>query len=571
MNKLMEVSHARTSSLPLGPQSLIGALGITTVLFERLPGFGQMQRAMRCLGIDMNTATAAVMISTVLITCYNLGYSTVTALIDRYFSTSVRINSEDTLFRDFFTWLSEEQAADLDLSRTLNARKVASDPANPDNSGGGGHLSDEFYGGRHRPRGKQVYRVQYLPAAGSRYFLDYRGRKIRIIMEEIKDSIMMHGMPQRKIVWLRSYGRDPGILKELLEEVLRKSNARDQGKTVVFHATTGPRGIPPRWERALSRPNRSMETVVLEREQKELIVSDIEEYILPATAKWYANRGLPYRRGYLLYGPPGTGKTSLSIALAGLFNLEVYALSLSAGSLTDDTLATLFTMLPSRCIVLLEDVDASNVKRAADPPTSSSSPTSPFRDRSPSTPPHSATNPNVSFSGLLNAIDGAASREGRILIMTTNHRERLDPALIRPGRVDLQISFKCASRNVIESLFLNLYDVDVGDQEALRMPEGFPSADEILDLAGEFGRVLPEGVFTPAEIQGLLLMHKKDPVAAVGAAGEWAREKRAEKGMEGEGEEKVEVNGVTPSPGKGVMEGGEPEEICLLDGAGEIV
>ncbi|CAZ82155.1 unnamed protein product [Tuber melanosporum] len=503
-----------------------------------------MQRAMRCLGIDMNTATAAVMISTVLITCYNLSYSTVTALIDRYFSASVRINSEDTLFRDFFTWLSEEQAADLDLSRTLNARKVASDPANPDNSGGGGHLGDEFYGGRHRPRGKQVYRVQYLPAAGSRYFLDYRGRKVRIIMEEIKDSIMMHGMPQRKIVWLRSYGRDPGILKELLEEVLRKSNARDQGKTVVFHATTGPRGIPPRWERALSRPNRSMETVVLEREQKELIVSDIEEYILPATAKWYANRGLPYRRGYLLYGPPGTGKTSLSIALAGLFNLEVYALSLSAGSLTDDTLATLFTMLPSRCIVLLEDVDASNVKRAADPPTS---------------------------FGLLNAIDGAASREGRILIMTTNHRERLDPALIRPGRVDLQISFKCASRNVIESLFLNLYDVDVGDQEAFRMPEGFPSADKILELAGEFGRVLPEGVFTPAEIQGLLLMHKKDPVAAVGAAGEWAREKRAEKGMEGEGEEKVEVNGVTPGPGKGVMEGGEPEEICLLDGAGEIV
>ncbi|KAG0644415.1 P-loop containing nucleoside triphosphate hydrolase protein [Tuber brumale] len=527
-----------------------------------------MQRAMRSLGIDMNTATAAVMISTVLITCYNLGYSTITALIDRYYSASVRINSEDTLFRDFFIWLSEEQAADLDLSRILNARKVASDPANADNSGSGGQLSEEFYGGRYRPRGKQVYRVQYLPAAGSRYFLDYRGRKIRIVMEEIKDSIMMHGVPQRKIVWLRSYGRDPGILKEMLEEVLRKSNARDQGKTIVFHATADPRGMPPRWERALSRPNRSMETVVLERKQKELIVSDIEEYILPATAKWYANRGLPYRRGYLLYGPPGTGKTSLSIALAGLFNLEIYALSLSAGSLTDDTLATLFTLLPSRCIVLLEDVDASNVKRAADAPTDPSS-TSPFLDHSPSIPPHSATKPKVSFSGLLNAIDGAASREGRILIMTTNHRERLDPALIRPGRVDLQISFKCASRDVIESLFLNLYDVDVGEREALRMPEGFPSVDRILELAGEFGRVLPEGVFTPAEIQGLLLMHKKDPVAAVGAAGEWAREKRAEKGIE-EGGGKVEVNGVTPGQGEGVMEGGEPEEICLLDGVEEI-
>ena len=57
------------------------------------------------------------------------------------------------------------------------------------------------------------------------------------------------------------------------------------------------------------------------------------------------------------------------MALAGLFNLEVYALSLSAGSLTDDTLAMLFAGLPKRCIVLLEDVDASSVKRTPDTPT----------------------------------------------------------------------------------------------------------------------------------------------------------------------------------------------------------
>ena len=261
-----------------------------------------MRRIMRGLGIDMNTAAGAVMVSTALITCYNLGYSTIAGLIDKYYTTSVRINSEDTLFRDFFIWLSEEQTADLNLSRILNAKKVAGGPAN---AGDGDGADEEYFRGRERPRGKQVYRVQYLPAAGSRYFLDYRGRKIRIMMEEVKEGLTMHGMPQRKIVWLRSYGRDPAFLKELLEEVLRKSNARDQGKTIVFHANMSPHGMPPSWERALSRPNRSMDTVVLEKEQKELIIRDIEEYTLPATAKWYANRGLPYRRGYLLYGPPG--------------------------------------------------------------------------------------------------------------------------------------------------------------------------------------------------------------------------------------------------------------------------
>ena len=283
-------------SLPLGAQSLIGALGITTLLFERLPGYDRIRRIMRGLGIDTNTAAGAVMVSTALITCYNLGYSTIAGLIDKYYSTSVRINSEDTLFGDFFAWLSEEQAADLNLSRILNAKKVAGD--------GTDHMNEGYLRGRERPRGKQVYRVQYLPATGSRYFLDYRGRKIRIMTEEVGGGLMMHGFP-RKTVWLRSYGRDPAVLKELLEEVLQKSNARDQGKTIVFHANMSSHGRPPSWQRALSRPNRSMETVVLEREQKELIIRDIEEYILPVTAKWYANRGLPYRRGYLLYGPPG--------------------------------------------------------------------------------------------------------------------------------------------------------------------------------------------------------------------------------------------------------------------------
>lgn len=301
MSKLIGTSP----SLPLGAQSLIGALGITTLIFERLPGYDRVRRVMRALGIDMNTAAGAVMVSTALITCYNLGYSTISALIDKYYSTSVRINSEDTLFRDFFIWLSEEQTADLALSRILNAKKVAGDPANAGDGDSGRHMDQEYFHGRERPCGKQVYRVQYLPAAGSRYFLHYRGHKIRIVMEEVKEGITMHGLPHRRIVWLRSYGRDPAVLKELLEEVLRKSNARDQGRTIVFHANMSPHGIPPRWERALSRPNRSMETVVLEREQKDLIIRDIEEYILPATAKWYANRGLPYRRGYLLYGPPG--------------------------------------------------------------------------------------------------------------------------------------------------------------------------------------------------------------------------------------------------------------------------
>lgn len=227
--------------------------------------------------------------------------------------------------------------------------------------------------------------------------------------------------------------------------------------------------------------------------------------------------------------PLGTGKTSLSMSLAGQFNLEVYALSLSAGTLSDEGLANLFSILPNKCIVLLEDVDASGVKRSGDPVEHY--PDAPPHVPYPGAPIYSHRPPraSVSFSGLLNAIDGAASREGRILIMTTNHLERLDSALIRPGRVDMLVPFDFASKPVISSLFQKLYDVHAEDQVGLRMPADFPDKHAILQLAQEFAEIVPEGVFTPAEIQGLLLTHKKDPRAALAAASAWVEEKVAER------------------------------------------
>jgi hypothetical protein len=77
-------------------------------------------------------------------------------------------------------------------------------------------------------------------------------------------------------------------LKSLLEDVVKKSNGMDKDKTVVHHPTTG----GSMWQRALAKPNRPISTVILDEEQKSRIVADIEEYSLPSTEKWYANRGL---------------------------------------------------------------------------------------------------------------------------------------------------------------------------------------------------------------------------------------------------------------------------------------
>lgn len=344
------------------------------------------------------------------------------------------------------------------------------------------------------------------------------------------------------------------------------------------------------WDQGRHRPSREISTVILPPESKNRLLSDVKEYLNPVTARWYAQRGLPYRRGYLFYGPPGTGKTSLSLALAGELKVPLYILSLSTGSLTDETLTMLFVGLPRKCIVLLEDIDCAGVQRnnnrhmddESDQESSdeegqsedearsggaNSKPLKPSKEKkkpskndsnSSSSTQHRQPRMSVSFSGLLNAIDGVASHEGRILIMTTNHRERLDPALIRPGRVDMQIEFGYAGRNTLGEIFRELYsqvegmdsatieeeeEVFGGEEEPLLSPTEKTARSEvdrqaqytttIADLAEKFADMIPADKFTPAEIQGFLMSYKRAPKRAIRKLPGWLNSKTSANGEKG--------------------------------------
>lgn len=177
--------------------------------------------------------------------------------------------------------------------------------------------------------------------------------------------------------------------------------------------------------------------------------------------------GIPYRRGYLFYGPPGCGKSSFIKAVAGHFGLGVCLMTLSNRELTDDALTVLLNETPRRCIIVIEDIDAAVRSRDALHSEASSG-----------GPSH-----GITLSGLLNALDGIASQEGRILILTTNKRHALDDALVRPGRVDKKIYFDLASRAQLADYFRAF----------------FPTLRE--DAVAEFVRRVPDRTFSMAEVR----------------------------------------------------------------------
>lgn len=180
----------------------------------------------------------------------------------------------------------------------------------------------------------------------------------------------------------------------------------ESGASMAIHRRVGWSWYPV--QRVRPRP---LATVVLPEGMAEDLLHDARGWM--EDEERYHALGVPWRRGYLFSGPPGTGKTSLAAALAGELGLDLYMVPL--GSLGDRALANALDEAPARCLLLIEDVDAAGVSRDENAGTE---------------------NDPLTLAGLLNALDGVASKQGRLLVMTTNRPEVLDAAMVRPGRAD---------------------------------------------------------------------------------------------------------------------------------------
>lgn len=309
-----------------------------------------------------------------------------------------------------------------------------------------------------------------VPGPG-KHFIRYKGA-FMLVNRERSGRLMdlTSGTPFETITLTTLY-RDRHLFAELLREAQEKAMKQQEGKTVIYTS------YGPEW-RPFGQPRRRRElaSVILDRGVKETLIDDIRDFL--KSGKWYYDRGIPYRRGYLLYGPPGSGKSSVIQALAGELEYNICILNLSEQTLTDDRLNHLMNHVPERSILLLEDIDSAFNERKQTEETGYMS--------------------GVTFSGLLNALDGVASADERIIFMTTNHPEKLDPALIRPGRVDFKQCVDNASEYQVREMFLRFYE---GKEE---------ECERFLAEIYKLGCTV-----STAQLQGLFVYNKMNPEGAI--------------------------------------------------------
>ncbi|KAI0765614.1 P-loop containing nucleoside triphosphate hydrolase protein [Trametes elegans] len=415
--------------------------------------------------------------------------------------------------------------------------------------------SSEFQQGGGRRR-----KVAIVPSMDTTHTIYYRGHWLRITRTKRFQDYGSCAELKISVV-----ARNNDILKRLVLEAKREYEKDAEHRVHIFMADT----TYGCWRWNGARQKRPMSSIVLEPGVKDMILADCKDFLL--SEDWYAERGIPFRRGYLLHGVPGSGKTSLIHSLAGELGLDIYVVSLSSKGMSDNTLTTLMGNVPSRCILLLEDLDAAFTRGISRDETSTGAPTgsSSSNDKSSAKNKEDNDGSTLSLSGLLNSLDGVAAAEGRLLFATTNHIERLDPALSRPGRMDVWVNFKHATKWQAEGIFKCFFPARASNAAAATATSasasapasGAPSASrhsadaatsaanlaeskrkraahsipllsesEISELARRFADAIPENELSVAALQGYLLRNKTRPRECVDEVAAWVvseREMRA--------------------------------------------
>jgi len=347
-------------------------------------------------------------------------------------------------------------------------------------------------------------------------------------------------------IYLTIYSCEVNALSALIEEA-RQLYLKVSQRNVTIHLANAEGYELKTWRTTKSKKQRPLNSIILQEGVLQSIIEDIREFV--DSEEWYNLAGIPYRRGYLLHGPPGTGKSSTIYGIAGELGLEIYSISLASKFVDDSFLERAVSAIPKQAIFLIEDIDCAFPSREELDEREENSYFSFSRRRTNSGKPVS----QVTLSGLLNVLDGVGSDEGKIFFATTNYIENLDPALLRPGRIDRKVQYYFADKTQAKALFIRFYpashttlssELSISPSGSEVVSEKSPAVMNIserqsamVELAEKFASQVPEREFSTAELQGYLLSCKKNPERAVSGVDEWVEVERKERKERKEKEE----------------------------------
>jgi hypothetical protein len=344
---------------------------------------------------------------------------------------TLSISDTDSMYAYIADWLVEILPTE---SRTLVIRTGYG------RSDGGGELVSP---GSENPRPRSVY-VSHDDT--SQTIVQIGGHPVSVAITRPDSAALssngrMSLAPDRMTFTCRSVAARKAVVEELRRVVAERSIATPEPMVHLL-------GSWGHWMDRRDLPLRPLDTVVLAKGQSETLVGSIEHFL--AAEAEYIRRGQPWHHNILLHGEPGTGKTSIPKGLADHFGMDLWYAPLQDLS-HDTSLLQLISQIRPRSILLLEDFD-----------------------HLPATHDEDAGGGQISMDGLLQALDGVATPHGLIVVMTTNHLSKLDPAIVRPGRVNLSMQIGEVDPEQAERLFVLYYGRE--PTEPLSLPKGATTA-----------------------------------------------------------------------------------------------